>query len=139
MWISGVVIAVGLYLWRTGYPPKAAAAKKDGGEDGKDGEGGSGEEAPAAATPSSIEVASAVSLRSAATPEDPDAGPLPRSGETWSAPSPDEVQWTPLGSGSSAGSTPSADSPDDPGSSEGRSEELTSRVSRQTPYGPLTS
>ena len=139
VWISGVVIAVGLYLWRTGYPPKAAAAKKDGGEDGKDGEGGSGEEAPAAATLSSVEVASAVSLHSAATPEDPDAGPLPRSGETWSAPSPDEVQWTPLSSGSSAGSTPSADSPDDPGASEGRSEELTSRVSRQTPYGPLTS
>ena len=136
VWISGVVIAVGLYLWRTGYPLKAAAAKKDGGEDG---EGGSGEEAPAAATPSSVEVASAVSLHSAATPEDPDAGPLPRSGETWSAPSPDEVQWTPLSSGSSAGSTPSANSPDDPGSSEGRSEELTSRVSRQTPYGPLTS
>ncbi|WP_366181153.1 class C sortase [Actinomyces timonensis] len=34
VWITAGVIAVGLYLWRTGYPPKAAAPKGDGDDNG---------------------------------------------------------------------------------------------------------
>ncbi|BAW93124.1 sortase [Actinomyces sp. Chiba101] len=143
VWITGVVIAVGLYLWRTGYPPKAAAAKDDDDQNGpnspardaQDAKGpgradgaaahsrttsddgywtgprmsattagtrseGGGEDT--GATPTQIGVDGAISLRNAATPEDPDAGASPGLEESWSALSPEEIRWAPLAPSDSA-------------------------------------
>ncbi|WP_159524095.1 class C sortase [Actinomyces marmotae] len=167
VWITCGVIAVGLYLWRTGYSPKAAAANGGGDDNGPrpgakapddgddpdgaaargettaaegywtgprisatmagalstastagaasiastasapagstastaavgtaDTSGGAGEDA--GATPAQIGVHSAISLRNAVTPEDPDPGPPPGQDRGWSALSPEEIRWAPL-------------------------------------------
>ncbi|GGO96381.1 class C sortase [Actinomyces gaoshouyii] len=154
VWITGVLVAVGLYLWRTGYPPTATAAEDDDDENGPssrakdaedvhgpgraDGAAAHGEEGywtgprisattagagsatgassdagagsaisdaadssggrseDAGATPTRIGVYSAISLRNAVTPEDPDAGAPPGPDESWSALSPEEIRWVPL-------------------------------------------